>query len=102
MTAIIETGGKQYRVGEGDILYVEKLLAEENTEIELPVIALEKDDGIVVGTPYIAGAKVKARVEKQGRGKKLTVFTYKAKKGYKRKLGHRQPYSKVQILSIVG
>ena len=100
MVAIIETGGKQYRVSEGDTIYVEKVAAEENSDIMLPVIALEKDYGIVVGSPYVEGAKVTARLTKQGKGKKVTVFTYRAKKGSARKLGHRQPYSAFQIVSI--
>lgn len=100
MVAIIETGGKQYRVSEGDTIYVEKVAAEVNSDITLPVIALEKDDGIVVGAPYVEGAKVTARLTKQGKGKKITVFTYRAKKGSARKLGHRQPFTAVQIVSI--
>ena len=95
MYAIIETGGKQYRVQEGDIVFVEKLAVEENAEISMKVVALGKDDGLVVGSP-----KVTAKIVKNGKSKKITVFTYKAKKGCARKLGHRQPYTKVQIISI--
>ena len=100
MYAIIETGGKQYRVQEGDIVCVEKLTAEENAEISMKVVALGKDDGLVVGSPYVEDAKVTAKVVKNGKAKKITFFTYKAKKGCARKLGHRQPYTKVQIISI--
>ncbi len=101
MYAVIETGGKQYRVSEGDILFVEKLNAEENTDITFDkVIAVGKEDGAVIGTPTVEGASVSAKVVKNGKGKKVTVFTYRAKKGSKRKMGHRQPYSKVQIMNI--
>ena len=100
MYATIETGGKQYRVQEGDIVFVEKLAAEENAEISMKVVALGKDDGLVVGSPYVEDAKVTAKIVKNGKSKKITVFTYKAKKGCARKLGHRQPYTKVQIISI--
>lgn len=101
MYAVIETGGKQYRVSEGDILFVEKLGAEEEAAITFDkVIAVGKEDGVVVGTPTVEGATVSAKVVKNGKGKKVTVFTYRAKKGSKRKMGHRQPYSKVQIMTI--
>lgn len=101
MYAVIETGGKQYRVSEGDILFVEKLNAEENTDITFDkVIAVGKEEGAVIGTPTVAGASVSAKVVKNGKAKKVTVFTYRAKKGSKRKMGHRQPYSKVQIITI--
>lgn len=102
MAAIIETGGKQYRVNEGDILHVERLNGNENDELALNVLAIENENGIVVGTPYVDGAKVTARVVKQGKGKKINVFTYRAKKGSKRAMGHRQPYTRIQITSIVG
>lgn len=101
MYAVIETGGKQYRVSEGDILFVEKLNAEEEASITFDkVIAVGKEDGVVVGTPTVDGATVAAKVMKNGKGKKVTVFTYRAKKGSKRKMGHRQPYTKVQIMTI--
>ncbi len=90
MYAVIETGGKQYRVSEGDIVFVEKLDAEENSDLTIDsVIAVGKDDGIVVGTPYVEGASVKAKTLKNGKNKKITVFTYRAKKNSKRKMGHR-------------
>lgn len=101
MYAIIETGGKQYRVAEGDILYIEKLDAEADQSITFDkVMAVGKDDGTVVGTPLVTGAKVTAKVIKNGKAKKITVFTYRPKKDSKRKMGHRQPYTKVQIETI--
>ncbi len=100
MYAIIETGGKQYKVENGDVVYVEKLDAEDNATVDFNVIALADDDGIKVGAPYVDGAKVTGKVLKTGKGKKITVFTYKPKKGEKRKMGHRQPYTKVEIQSI--
>ncbi|MGL5973033.1 MAG: 50S ribosomal protein L21 [Oscillospiraceae bacterium] len=101
MYAIIETGGKQYRVQDGDVLYIEKLEVEAEEIISFDkVVAVSKEDKLLVGTPYVDGASVVAKVVKNGRGKKITVFTYKPKKDSKRKLGHRQPYTKVQIESI--
>lgn len=100
MYAIIETGGKQYKVENGDVVYVEKLDAEDNATVDFNVIALADDNGIKVGAPYVDGAKVTGKVLKTGKGKKITVFTYKPKKGEKRKMGHRQPYTKVEIQSI--
>lgn len=102
MYAIIETGGKQYRVEEGDFIYVEKLDAEENAEVVFDkVIAVKKTAALKVGKPFVADAAVKGTVVKNGKGKKITVFTYKPKKGSSRKMGHRQPYTKVQITEIV-
>ena len=101
MYAVIETGGKQYKVENGDIIYIEKLDAEENAEVTFDkVLAVGADDGIKTGAPYVKGATVKAKVLKTGKGKKLTVFTYKPKKNEKRKMGHRQPYTKVEISAI--
>lgn len=101
MYAIIETGGKQYKVEEGTVLFVEKLDTEPETEITFDtVIAVGGDDSLKVGAPYVEGATVKAKVLKNGKGKKVTVSTYKAKKNEKRKLGHRQPYTKIEIASI--
>ena len=103
MYAIIETGGKQYKVENGDVIYVEKLDAAEETAITFDkVIAIGGEDGLKVGKPYVEGAKVVADVLKQGKGKKIRVFTYRPKKGSKRCLGHRQPYTKVQINAIEG
>lgn len=98
MYAIIETGGKQYKVQNGDVLYIEKLDAAEETKVTFEqVVALHNDKELKVGAPYVKGASVEARVLKNGKAKKITVFTYRAKKGSKRKMGHRQPFTKVQI-----
>jgi large subunit ribosomal protein L21 len=101
MYAVIETGGKQYQVNEGDTIFIEKLAAEaEETVTFDKVVALGTDGGIKVGTPYVDGATVKATVIKNGKAKKITVFTYKPKKGEKKKQGHRQPYTQVKIEAI--
>ncbi len=100
MYAIIETGGKQYKVQYGDVIYVEKLAAEENSTVTFQVVALGGEDGLKLGNPYVEGATVTGKVIKNGKAKKITVFTYKPKKGEKRKLGHRQPYTKVQIEAV--
>lgn len=101
MYAVIETGGKQYKVQPGDVIFVEKLAAEDNAEITFDkVIAVGADDGIKVGKPYVEGATVSAKALKTGKGKKIVVFTYKPKKNEKRKKGHRQPYTKVEIAAI--
>lgn len=101
MYAVIETGGKQYKVEAGDVIYVEKLAVEENTDITFDkVVALGADDGLKVGAPYVKGATVSAKAVKNGKGKKIVVFTYKSKKNEKRKKGHRQPYTKVEISAI--
>lgn len=103
MYAVIETGGKQYRVQEGDVVFVEKLPTVEGEKVEFSnVMLVSKDDDIVVGKPYVEGAKVEGTILQQGKAKKIVVFKYKAKKNYKRKQGHRQPYTKVKIDSIVG
>ncbi len=101
MYAIIETGGKQYQVKEGDVVFIEKLEAAAESKISFDkVIAVGKDDGLTVGAPFVAGAAVEATVLKNGKSKKITVFTYKAKKSEKRKMGHRQPYTQVKIEAI--
>lgn len=101
MYAIIETGGKQYKVEAGDTVFIEKLDAEADSEYTFDkVIAVGTDDGISVGAPYVEGATVTAKVVKNGKAKKVTVFTYKPKKNEKRKMGHRQPYTKVEISTI--
>ncbi len=101
MFAIIETGGKQYKVQYGDVIFVEKLAAEENETVTFPVIAVCGDDGALkIGTPSVKGASVTGKVLKNGKAKKITVMTYKPKKGEKRKMGHRQPYTKVQIEAV--
>lgn len=101
MYAIIVTGGKQYKVANGDVVFVEKLSAEENSEITFDkVLAVGSDTGLTAGAPYVEGATVTGKVLKNGKGKKITVFTYKPKKNEKRKKGHRQPYTKVEITGI--
>ena len=101
MYAVIETGGKQYRVEAGDTLYIEKLAVEAESEITFDkVVALGTDGGFTAGTPYVEGANVTAKVVKNGKAKKITVFTYKPKKNEERKKGHRQPYTKVEITAI--
>ena len=101
MYAIIETGGKQYKVEAGDSVYIEKLDVTQDDEITFEkVIAVGKDDGITVGAPFVDGATVTAKVLKNGKAKKIIVFTYKSKKNEKRKKGHRQPYTKVEISAI--
>lgn len=103
MFAVIETGGKQYKVNEGDIIFVEKLEVEAGAKVEFDrVLALSGNDGFKVGNPVVSGAKVTANVVKNGKGKKIYVMTYKAKKNEKTKNGHRQPYTKLQIEKIEG
>lgn len=101
--AIVETGGKQYRVQAGDTLRIEKLnLSEGESVVFDKVLALSKDGQITVGAPYVAGAKVTAKVAKQGKAPKIIVFKYHNKTNYRRKTGHRQPYTAVTIESIEG
>ncbi|MEG2353695.1 MAG: 50S ribosomal protein L21 [Clostridium sp.] len=101
MYAIIATGGKQYRVQEGDVIFVEKMDVEVDAIVELnEVLALSKEEGLVVGKPVVEGAKVVAKVLEQGKAKKVIVFRYKAKLDYRKKNGHRQPYTKLQIEKI--
>ena len=102
MNAIIVTGGKQYKVAEGDVVYIEKLDQEAGDTVKFDqVLAVIDGEKATFGTPVVEGAKVEATVEKNGKGKKIVVFKYKPKSGYKRKQGHRQPYTKVTINSIV-
>lgn len=101
MYAIIETGGKQYRVQEGDVLFIEKLNVEAGDAVEFDkVLAVSNGEELTVGAPVVEGAKVEATVEKNGKGKKIIVYKYKAKKDYRKKQGHRQPYTKVVINKI--
>ena len=103
MFAVIETGGKQYKVNEGDIIFVEKLDVNEGDTITLDSVkAISNCDKFEVGTPNVAGAKVTAKVLKNGKNKKIYVMKYKAKKNEKKKIGHRQPYTKLQIATIEG
>ncbi|MFO7637179.1 MAG: 50S ribosomal protein L21 [Clostridia bacterium] len=101
MYAIIETGGKQFRVAEGDVVYVEKLDLSEGEKLTFDkVLAFNDGTSLKVGNPYLKGVDVKATVLSNGRGKKIVVFKFKAKKGYAKKQGHRQPYTKIQIDGI--
>ena len=101
MHAIIETGGKQYKVTEGDTLFIEKLEAEAGAEITFDqVLAILNEDKAIFGAPTVEGASVVATVVKNGKGKKIRVFKYNPKKGYRKRQGHRQPYTKVQISAI--
>jgi len=100
LTAIIETGGKQYRVSEGDTLYIEKLPEDVGEKVVFDKVFAILGDDNTFGTPYVAGASVTALIEKTARAKKIIVYKMHAKKGYRRKQGHRQPYTKVLIEKI--
>lgn len=100
MYAIIETGGKQVKVEQGQEIYIEKLAVEADEVVTFDKVLLVGGDDVKVGAPFVEGATVTAKVLEQGRGKKLTVFKYKPKKNYSRKLGHRQPFTKIVIESI--
>ncbi len=102
MYAIIKTGGKQYKVQEGDELFIEKIAGESGDKVEFDeVLAISTDEGLNVGRPLLEGAKAEAKILAQGKHKKVTIIKYKAKKGYRRKQGHRQPYTKVKIAKIL-
>jgi len=99
--AVIETGGKQYRVKEGDVIFIERLPAEADEKVAFDkVLAVTGENGAKVGAPYVEGASVEAAVVKNGKSKKIIVYKMHPKKGYRRKQGHRQPYTKVQINKI--
>ena len=101
MYAIVKTGGKQYKVAQGDVLFVEKLEANEGDVVTLDqVLAVAGENRLTVGAPVVEGATVTAKVVAQGKAKKVIVYKYKAKKDYRRKQGHRQPYTKLVIESI--
>ena len=101
MKAIIVTGGKQYNVSEGDIVFIEKLDVESGDTVTFDqVLAIVDGENSVFGAPTVAGASVEAKVVKNGKGKKIHIFKYKPKKGYRRRQGHRQPYTKVEIGKI--
>ena len=103
MYAIIETGGKQYKVNEGDVIYVEKLGLNEGDAVEFNCVkAISMGDDFKVGAPTVEGATVTANVISNGKGKKIHVIKYKSKKNEKKKIGHRQPYTKLQIVAING
>lgn len=102
MYAIMETGGKQYTVKAGDVIYVEKLDAAADSSFTFDkVLAIGEEGKLEVGAPYVKGAAVTGKIVKTGKGKKITVLTYRAKKDSKRKMGHRQPYTKVEITEVV-
>ena len=100
MYAIIATGGKQYRVSEGDVIYIEKIDADVDSTVSFDVLLVGNEGDVKVGTPVVEGVKVEGKVVGQIRGEKIIVFKYKAKKNYRRKQGHRQPYTKVEITKI--
>ena len=101
MKAVIVTGGKQYTVAEGDVLYIEKLEAEAESTVKFDeVLAVLDGENSKIGAPVVEGACVEAKVVKNGKGKKITIFKYKPKKNEKKKMGHRQPYTKVEITKI--
>ncbi len=101
MHAIIVTGGKQYKVAEGDTLFIEKLPSEAGEQVVFDqVLAVLDGDSVTIGTPTVSGAAVEATVVKNGKGKKVRIFKYNPKKGYRKRQGHRQPYTKVEIKKI--
>ena len=101
MKAVIVTGGKQYTVAEGDVLYIEKLNAEAEATVKFEeVLAVLDGENSKIGAPVVEGAVVEAKVVKNGKGKKIHILKYKPKKGEKKKIGHRQPYTKVEITKI--
>ena len=100
MYAIFETGGKQYKAEKGDIVFVEKLSEEPGKLVSFDALVVADGDDIMIGTPTVKGAKVRAKVEAHGKEKKVIVFKYKPKRDYRKKQGHRQPYTKIRITSI--
>lgn len=101
MYAVVETGGKQYKVSEGDVLTVEKLSADAGDKVVLDKVLLYSNgDDMKVGAPYVEGAKVEADVVENGKGDKIIIFKFKSKKNYRKKQGHRQPYTMIKIASI--
>ena len=100
MYAIIATGGKQYRVSEGDVIYIEKIDAQVDSTVSFDVLLMGNDGDVKIGTPVVEGVKLEGKVVGQIRGEKIVVYKYKSKKNYRRKQGHRQPYTKVEITKI--
>lgn len=100
MYAVIQTGGKQYKVSEGDAILVEKLEAEPGSEVSFDVLLFSDDKGVQVGKPVLNGIAAKAKVLEHGKSKKVVVFKYKPKKNIRKKQGHRQPFTKVEIIKI--
>ncbi|MBR2718622.1 MAG: 50S ribosomal protein L21 [Clostridia bacterium] len=99
MYAIIATGGKQYRVSQGDVIYIEKVNQDVDSTISFDVLMIGGEE-VKVGNPVIEGAKVEGKVVAQVKGEKIVIYKYKSKKNYHRKAGHRQPYTKVEITAI--
>lgn len=100
MNAVIKTGGKQYSVKEGDVIYVEKLGLEKDAEVDFDVLMISDGENSRIGTPIVDGASVKAKVLGDVKGEKIVIFKYKSKKTYRKTQGHRQPYTKLEIVSI--
>ncbi|MDP4094089.1 MAG: 50S ribosomal protein L21 [Bacillota bacterium] len=101
MYAVVETGGKQYKVQEGDVIFVEKLAVEEGSTITLDkVLAISNEGSVKVGTPVVMNANIQAKVLGHGKGEKVIIFKYKPKKDFRKKQGHRQPFTKIQIEKI--
>lgn len=101
MFAVLETGGKQYKVQDGDIIFIEKIAGENESQVVFDkVIAVGQGSDVKIGAPYVEGATVEANIVKTGKAKKIIVYKMKPKKNYRRKQGHRQPYTKVQITAI--
>ncbi len=100
MYAVIQTGGKQYKVQVGDEVMIEKIVAEVGDAVSFDVMLVSDESGVKVGTPIVDGVKAEAKVVEHGKGKKVVVFHYKPKKDYRKKQGHRQPYTKVEITKI--
>ncbi len=100
MYAVIKTGGKQYRVSEGDVIRVEKLEGDVGSDLELDEVLMLGGEKVAIGKPVVAGAKVSAKIMSQGKAKKVIVFKMKRRKGYRRKRGHRQPYTELRITGV--
>lgn len=100
MYAIFETGGKQYKAEKGDIVFVEKLDGEPGKQISFDALVVADGDDIQIGTPTVKGAKVRAKIVEHGKAKKVVTFKYKPKRNYRKKQGHRQPFTKIRITSI--
>ena len=100
MYAVIAAGGRQYRVSQGDVIYIDKVNQENDSKISFDVLMIGGDGDVKIGNPILAGAKVEGKVLGQVKGQKIIVYKYKSKKNYARKQGHRQPYTKVEITGI--
>jgi large subunit ribosomal protein L21 len=100
MYAIIATGGKQYRVSQGDVIYIEKIDQDVDSAVSFDVLMIGGEDAVKIGNPVVEGAKVEGKVLGQVKGEKVLIYKYKSKKNYHRRAGHRQPYTKVEITAI--